>query len=107
VAGAFGQRRFVSSTALLTVGVAAVLASLATSRARRLAVTLLVAAAVWWNVAVMVQFGAGWMDRQRLEPAAIAYNTFVVVPRAVPELVWRYFVDRSSFYQSRRAPGTR
>ena len=38
----------------------------------------------------MVQFGAGLMDRQRLELGRIAYNTFVVVPRALPGLAWRY-----------------
>jgi len=51
----------------------------------------------------MVQFGAGWMDRQRLNLRAVAYNTFVAVPRALPGLAWRYLSDRSSFYQSRRA----
>ena len=30
------------------------------------------------------------MNRQRLEPARIAYNTFVVMPRALPDLAWRY-----------------
>ena len=40
----------------------------------------------------MVQFGAGLMNRQRLDPARIAYNTFVVVPRALPGLAWRYLV---------------
>jgi hypothetical protein len=58
---------------------------------------------MWWNIALMVQFGAGWMDRQRLDLQAVAYNTFVAVPRALPGLAWRYLSDRSSFYQSRRA----
>ena len=58
---------------------------------------------MWWNIALMVQFGAGWMDRQRLNLRAVAYNTFVAVPRALPGLAWRYLSDRSSFYQSRRA----
>ena len=63
----------------------------------------LLAAAVWWNIALIVQFGAGLMDRQRLEPSRIAYNTFVVVPRALPGLAWRYLFDRASFYESARS----
>jgi|KBSMisStaDraftv2_1062788.scaffolds.fasta_scaffold20329_5 hypothetical protein len=103
VAGAFGQRRFVATTAVLTVGMAAVLAIGAEPRWRRWATTVVVVLAMWWNIALMVQFGAGWMDRQRLNLQAVAYNTFVAVPRALPGLAWRYLSDRSSFYQSRRA----
>ena len=47
----------------------------------------------------MVQFGAGLMDRQRLELTHNAYNTFVVVPKAFPVMAYRYFFDRTSFYQ--------
>jgi hypothetical protein len=65
-------------------------------------VAVAVAAACWWNIGLMAQFGAGMMNRQRLEPARIAYNTFVVMPRALPELAWRYFSDRASFYESAR-----
>lgn len=101
VAGAFGQRRFVALTAILVPGLAALLAWAAGS-ARRPAVLAAVVVCVWWNVALMVQFGAGLMDRQRLEPARIAYNTFVVVPRELPGLVWRYAFDRASFYESTR-----
>jgi hypothetical protein len=103
VAGAFGQRRFVATTAVLTIGMAAVLAIVAEPRGRRWAATAVIALAVWWNLALMVQFGAGWMDRQRLNLEAVAYNNFVAVPRALPGLAWRYVFDRSSFYQSRRA----
>lgn len=107
VAGAFGQRRFVSSTALLAIGLATVLALAREPRWRRAALTAVMVAGIWWNVGLMVQFGAGWMDRQRLEPASIAYNTFVVVPRALPGLVWRYLFDRPSFYESQRVLGAR
>ncbi len=103
VAGAFGQRRFVSLTPLLVVGVAAVLAAVRGRRAIASMAAVVLAASVWWNVAMIVQFGAGLMDRQRLEPSRIAYNTFVVVPRALPDLAWRYLFDRASFYESARA----
>ncbi len=103
VAGAFGQRRFVSLTPLLVLGIAAVLATVRERRWAAPATALALAAAVWWNIALIVQFGAGLMDRQRLEPSRIAYNTFVVVPRALPGLAWRYLFDRASFYDSARS----
>jgi len=103
VAGAFGQRRFVSLTPLLVLGIAATLATIRGRRAMVPAAALVLTMMVWWNIALIVQFGAGLMDRQRLEPARIAYNTFVVVPRALPVLTWRYLFDRASFYESARA----
>src|SRR5690606_32504033 len=64
-AGAFGQRRFVSLTPLLVIGLL-VLFERVRGRARG---PVLAAAAlcVYWNLALMVQFGAGMMDRQRLD----------------------------------------
>ena len=102
VAGAFGQRRFVALTVILVIGLAALLTSVAPRRLVAAPVAVAVAAACWWNIGLMAQFGAGMMNRQRLEPARIAYNTFVVMPRALPDLVWRYFFDRASFYESAR-----
>jgi len=54
---------------------------------------------LWWNLGLMAQFGAGMMDRQRLQPGRNAYNTFVTVPARIPELAYRYLFDRHSFYQ--------
>jgi hypothetical protein len=97
VGGSFGQRRFVGTTVLLVVGLAA-LWRLVETRPRWL-LGGAIAVCVWWNLALMAQFGAGTMDRQRLEPARNAYNSFVVVPRSLPRLAYRYVFDRSSFYQ--------
>lgn len=101
VAGAFGQRRFVAVTVLLVVGLAALLAA-ARARPARVVAWTACALAIWWNVGLMVQFGAGMMDRQRMEPARNAYTSFVVLPRLLPGLAWRYVFDRESFY--RQAP---
>jgi hypothetical protein len=98
VAGAFGQRRFVALTLVLTVGVAAFL-GLATAPAPRRVAATLIGLSVWWNLGLLVQFGAGLMDRQRLEPARNAYTTFVTLPGQAPMLLWRYLFDRESFYQ--------
>ena len=102
VAGAFGQRRFVALTAVFVIGTAALLTAAAPRRLASLPLVAAVTAACWWNVALMAQFGAGMMNRQRLEPSRIAYNTFVVMPRALPDLIRRYFFDRASFYESAR-----
>ena len=101
VAGAFGQRRFVALTAPLVIGLSVAGAHLAGQRARA-AAAVLAGLCVWWNLGLMVQFGAGLMDRQRLELTRNAYNTFIEVPRRLPEIAYRYVFDRDSFY--RHAP---
>jgi hypothetical protein len=98
VAGAFGQRRFVGTTVLLVVGLAASFSAVR-GRWTRPAVFAVAALGVWWNLGLMAQFGTGLMDRQRLEPVRNAYNTFVVIPRRLPELAYRYLFDRASFYR--------
>jgi len=98
VAGAFGQRRFVALTILLVVGLAALRASMRGRPARLIANTA-VALCVWWNVALMAAFGTSMMDRQRLELRKNAYDAFVTLPRAAPDLVHRYFTQRASFYK--------
>ena len=97
VAGSFGQRRFVSTTIILVIGITAML-KLVTRQPSQVGLGMLLIGSVWWNLGLMAQFGSGMMDRQRLEPARNAYNTFVIVPRALPGLVQRYLFDRSSFY---------
>ncbi len=98
VAGAFGQRRFVAVTVLLVVGLAALVAA-ARGRAAKVALTTACVLGIWWNLGLVVQFGAGLMDRQRMEPARNAYTSFVVLPRQLPELAWRYLFARDSFYK--------
>jgi hypothetical protein len=112
VAGAFGQRRFVGLTALFVVGLAALMSRVfapaaagavagpVPGRVRRLLVAAVVALGVWWNLGLMAQFGAGLMDRQRLELGRNTYQTFVTIPRRLPELAYRYVFERRSFYQA-------
>ncbi|MFI5177430.1 MAG: hypothetical protein ACHQO8_02645 [Vicinamibacterales bacterium] len=99
VAGSFGQRRFVALTPLLVVGLAAaIVAWSAAGRAARIVAGALVAACIWWNLGLMVQFGLNAMDRQRLTPGANAWTTFVVLPAEAPRIAWRYLTARESFY---------
>lgn len=102
VAGAFGQRRFVGLTPMLVAGLTW-LAGAVRRRASRVALAILLALAIWWNLGLMVQFGSGMMDRQRLDLARAARNTFITVPMRLPELARRYLFNRSSFYQPRAA----
>jgi hypothetical protein len=67
------------------------------------ALAILLALAIWWNLGLMVQFGSGMMDRQRLDLARNVRNTFITVPMRLPELARRYLFNRSSFYQPRAA----
>jgi hypothetical protein len=107
VAGSFGQRRFVSLTPLLVLGLAALTARPAEwheSRAARPAnpsviALALIAVAVWWNLGLMAQFGLHLMDRQRLTPRENARVTFLELPRQAPAIAWRYLTDRESFYR--------
>jgi hypothetical protein len=104
VAGAFGQRRFVALTILLTIGLAAWLASIPCG-AWRPVTAVIVGVCVWWNVALIAQFGTGLMNRQRLELRRNAYAAFVTLPRVLPDLVYRYLADRDSFYSRRKPAG--
>jgi hypothetical protein len=99
VAGAFGQRRFVALTAPFVIGLAVLGARVPRRRLARVAAAALVGLCVWWNLGLVVQFGAGLMDRQRLDWRRNAYNTFVEVPRRLPEIACRYLFERGSFYR--------
>jgi energy-converting hydrogenase Eha subunit B len=102
-AGSFGQRRLVGLTIFFVLGLTTVFAALH-RRSARVGASVLVVLAVWWNVGLIAQFGAGMMNRQRLEPMRNAYHNFVTIPRQLPTLVYRFLVDRASFYQRHPPP---
>ena len=101
VAGAFGQRRFVALTVLLAIGLAALIAAVPRG-APRATLGVVLGLSVWWNLALIVEFGTGLMNRQRLEPAKNAYDAFVTIPQRVPSLAYRYLFERSSFYSEKK-----
>ncbi len=100
VAGAFGQRRFVALTILLTIGLAGLIAAVPRG-AWRTALGVALGVTVWWNVALIAEFGTGLMNRQRLELRKNAYDAFVTLPQRIPTLAHRYFLDRNSFYRQK------
>ncbi len=98
VAGAFGQRRFVALTILLVIGLATLRARIR-GDAAQITAHVAIAACIWWNLALIAQFGTSMMDRQRLELRKNAYDAFVTLPRIAPGLMYRYFAERASFYK--------
>jgi hypothetical protein len=104
VSGAFGQRRFVCLTPLLTLGLASLFAAARVSRRRwlRPALAGMAALCIWWNLGLMAQFGLNIMNRQRLTLRENAWTTFVTLPPKLPATMWRYFTDRTSFYTQPR-----
>jgi len=104
VAGAFGQRRFVGATVILVIGLAALLGRVRKAAALRALVGVVLAAAVYWNVTLMVQFGTGLMSRQKLELRRNLYTSFVVLPRELPGIFYRYLFERASFFKPPSSP---
>ncbi|MEZ5316047.1 MAG: glycosyltransferase family 39 protein [Vicinamibacterales bacterium] len=98
VAGAFGQRRFVGTTPLLVIGVAAALEAARTRRAR-VALGVVLGICVWWNLGLMALFGLNRMDRQRLSIPDQARDVFLELPVEAPGIAWRYLAHRSSFFR--------
>ncbi len=100
-AGAFGSRRFVSSTAVFAWGLAAVLEA-ARPRLGRTAMGIALGLVVWWNVSLMVQFGLRLMDRQRLEWPRVAVNQVTGVPPRAFRAAWLFLTDRERLVEETR-----
>jgi hypothetical protein len=100
-AGAFGSRRFVSSTPVFAWGLAAVLEA-ARARTGRAAVAFAAALVVWWNLSLMVQFGLRLMDRQRLEWPRVAVNQVTEVPPRLARAAWLFLTDRERLVEESR-----
>ncbi|MFQ5791746.1 MAG: glycosyltransferase family 39 protein [Acidobacteriota bacterium] len=92
-AGAFGSRRFVAATVIFAVWGVLVLQWLL-PRIRRGGLAAVTVIFILWNVSLMVQFGLGLMDRQKLVWKEIAYNHLYEVPPRLFSVVGRYFSDR-------------
>ena len=102
-AGSFGQRRLVGLTVFFVLGLTTIFAAVRHRWARYGTYTL-IALGVWWNIGLTAQFGAGLMNRQRLDPVGNAYHNFVTIPRQLPGLLYRFLADRASFYQQQTQP---
>jgi hypothetical protein len=92
-AGAFGSRRFVSATPIFAVWGALTYAALE-RRSKRIGVSAIAAVFVVWNLSLMVQFGLGLMDRQRLVWRQIVHNHVHEVPGRFFTVLERYLLAR-------------
>jgi hypothetical protein len=88
-AGAFGARRFVSATAIFAVWGAMLFAALE-PRLRKAGIATMASFFILWNVSLMIQFGLGIMDRQRLVWSEIVHNHLYEVPPRLFSVVERY-----------------
>ncbi|HSF18065.1 MAG TPA: hypothetical protein VLK65_21190 [Vicinamibacteria bacterium] len=100
-AGAFGSRRFVGATAIFAVWGAVGLA-LIEPKLTRAGVAAVASLFVFWNVSLMMQFGLGLMDRQRLVWSEVGHNTVHEVPRQLGSVLGRYLVSRKELIKSGR-----
>lgn len=97
-AGSFGARRFLNCTPIFIVGLAVAYEWLRRTRLRVL-VPVLSVVAILWNFGLIVQFVMEYMNRQGMAWPLVLKNQVLVVPRALPGIVYRLLTDRRSFYQ--------
>jgi hypothetical protein len=98
-AGAFGSRRFVSTVVLFAVW-GGYLFHLLLPRIHRFGVAALTAGFILWNVSLMIQFGLGIMDRQRLIWSEVMHNHIHEVPPRLVAVLGRYLKSTDSLSDS-------
>ncbi len=100
----FGARRFLNCTPLFALGLAALFARVPEGR-RRLA-SLAVAALIFWNFGLALQYGTGMIPRDKeVAMSTIVANQLTEVPRRTVGVAWRFLTDRWSLVES--APGSK
>ncbi len=97
MAGAFGARRFVSSTFVFAWGLAFVMGGLISAR-RVWVAALMMIGCTWWNLSLMAQFGLRLINRegsrQYLEWPRVARNQITEVPPRLARVAYLFFTDR-------------
>jgi hypothetical protein len=93
MAGAFGSRRFVATTVIFAVWGALVLEALR-PHLRRAGVYAAMGFFILWNISLMVQFGLGLMNRDRLVWREVIHNHLYEVPPRIVSVLGRYFTAR-------------
>ena len=98
-AGAFGARRFVGTGVIFVVWGAFFMYVLR-ARLRMWGLACLTSLFIFWNVSLMVQFGLGLMDRQRLIWREVMHNHFYEVPTRLFSVFGRVLVDADSLVEN-------
>jgi len=92
-AGAFGSRRFLNTTIIFAVW-GGWLYSTLEPKLRRIGIAAVTTLLILWNVSLMIQFGLGIMDRQRLVWREVMYNHIYEVPPRLTSVFTRYLKAR-------------
>jgi hypothetical protein len=99
-ASSFGQRRFINSTVIVVLGLAAVIAWALDHGVPKWLVGVATAAFVAWNAGLLMQY-ALWCSPQR---QGLDWNVVLKgqleLPLKVPQLVWDFLTNRQVFYRS-------
>jgi hypothetical protein len=100
-AGAFGSRRFIATTTIFAVW-GGWFFFLLMPRIRRIGVAILATLFISWNVSLMIQFGLGIMNRQRIIWSEVMHNHIYVVPPRLASVLSRYLKARDKMPDSER-----
>jgi hypothetical protein len=100
-AGAFGSRRFVGTTIVFAVWGGWLYTTLE-PKLRRIGIAAVTSFLILWNVSLMIQFGLGIMDRQRLVWSEIVHNHLYEVPPRLTSVFTRYLGARDKIDDSGR-----
>jgi hypothetical protein len=99
-ASSFGQRRFINSTVIVVLGLAAVIAWALDHGVPKWLVGVAAAGFVAWNAGLLMQY-ALWCSPQR---QGLDWNVVLKgqleLPLKVPQLVWDFLTNRQVFYRS-------
>ncbi len=91
----FGLRYLISCTAIFTLGLAALY-----SRFSSRLIPVLSGFFIIWNLFMVIQVSTGMLPRDgHFQISQMLRNQFVEVPKRLSNILYRYFSDRSSFYQ--------
>jgi predicted membrane protein len=103
-AGAFGSRRFVGATVIFAVWGATFFAWVE-PHLRRSGLVVITSVLMLWNVGLMVQFGIGIMNRDRLIWREVVHDQFTQVPDQLLSVMGRYLFARDELPGSVRDSG--
>jgi hypothetical protein len=99
-ASSFGQRRFINSTAIFALGLAALLSWLLANGMPRWLIALVPALFIAWNAGLLMQY-ALWCSQQRQAlDWALVLRGQVEMPTRAAGLLWDFVFNRAVFYRS-------
>jgi hypothetical protein len=94
----FGLRYLISCTAIFTFGLAALYTRFSSRLIPVVSILFIV-----WNLFMVIQVSTGMIPRDgHFEVSRMLRNQFVEVPKRLGDIVYRYFTNRSSFYESEK-----